>query len=363
MADDRVSHVHVTVVAAGTNALVSHVHATVVAADNSSVARLSHLHVTAIVNASVNFEWIDMFIEERFPTWIRYTSEGGPGFATLQNQATSGKTQRAGLWDEELGKFNVGILRGAEDVRAVRNLFAVVKGPLTGFRFKDNADYSTALTFVENKPGPVTSTDQQFGVGDGSTAAHQLIVTRPYGASSAIKTIFKPVSGTVLISQDGILVSNYVLDYTTGLVTWTPRTTVTGTDISFKDAGAGNWVIRSTSTSWANFVTGESIRVSGSVSNDTPVPLGVYIITGAVPAGAGDLDVTGTLIDEGPGATVTVDVHPYPRTPVVLKWGGLYDKPVHALKDSFAIRHEEGEEGNIQSGNIQLEELRMVSSL
>ena len=363
MADNRVSHVHITTVIADTgDTRVSHLHTTTVLADTSSTARLSHLHLTTVVNQSVDFAWCDVFYEIQFPTFVRFTSEGGPGFEVLQQRTTAGRVQRVGLWDENLKTFNLSMQRGATDIATVADFFDVVGGPEIGFRLKDHRDYSTA-TFVDNVPGTITNADMALGTGDDTTAAHQLYVTKSYDGQSRTKTIYKPVSSTILIAQDASTVTNYTLDDTTGVVTWTPRTSVTGTDISFVDIGAGDWVIRSTSTSWANFVTGEEIRVSGSTSNDTSVPDGTYTITGSVPAGAGDLDIIGTLVSEGTGASITVDVHPYPRTGVVLTWGGEWDTPVHLVDGTLAIRYVEGEDGTIQNVSAQFEELRQVDTL
>src|SRR5690242_11326531 len=66
---------------------------------------------------------------------------------------------------------------------------------LYGFRWRDRLDYSPASPGVA-----VTPTDQTLGLGNGATAAFQLVKT--YGASYAPyqRPIAKPVTGSVLVA-------------------------------------------------------------------------------------------------------------------------------------------------------------------
>jgi len=101
------------------------------------------------------------------------------------------------------------------------SFFHVVQGSYQGFRWKDWMDYkSTAVT------GTVARTDQTLGTGDGADVTYQLIKTYTAGAGSRVRTISKPVSGSVLVEVGGVLQTSgagndYTLDYTSGLVTFT----------------------------------------------------------------------------------------------------------------------------------------------
>ena len=81
------------------------------------------------------------------------------------------------------------------------------------------------IDFKSGAPGAaVTPTDQTLGVGNGVTAAFQLV--KRYGALHApyVRTIRKPVAGTVRVAVDGVENdegADWSCDLTIGLVTFT----------------------------------------------------------------------------------------------------------------------------------------------
>jgi uncharacterized protein (TIGR02217 family) len=94
--------------------------------------------------------------------------------------------------------------------------FEARNGRLYGFRWKDWGDYKSCLP--SGTPAP---TDQGIGTGDGSTTAFQLLKAYASGAQAWIRSITKPVAGTVSVALDGVTqASGLSVDTTTGLVTF-----------------------------------------------------------------------------------------------------------------------------------------------
>ena len=325
-----------------------------------AATRVTQMFSTGLVAAGPDLEWAECmsFLDERFPTDLATDpTSGGPGYQTLQTRVRSGFSQRIAEWQEELGRWTIaGSVLTHEQMTRIASLYRVAHGPRDGFRFQDPFDYAT-WQWSGEEPGQAAATDMRFGTGDGETVQFQLTVTRSYGAGTADKTIYKPVA-PILVAVNEVAVTSFALDDSTGVITFTPRVSAAGSDIEVLFT-AGKWVLRSTATSWLGFLAGDRIRVAGSASNDTAVPAGFYTVESPVPAGAGDLKVSETLITEAAGASITVDVHPAPRSGQSVKWGGEYDKPVHFVEDDLDVEHRE--QGTQFA--VLLEELRRKDTL
>ncbi|MCB1500457.1 MAG: DUF2460 domain-containing protein [Bauldia sp.] len=159
------------------------------------------------------------FHEVRFPTAIAFGSSGGPERRTEIVTLGSGHEERNGRWADSRRRYNAGYgIRSLDDLHAVIAFFEERRGRLYGFRWRDRIDFGSGL------PGAgVTPTDQTLGAGDGSTAAFQL--AKHYGAlhASWLRTIRKPVAGTVRVAVDGVEQdegADWSCDTTTGLVTF-----------------------------------------------------------------------------------------------------------------------------------------------
>ena len=76
------------------------------------------------------------------------------------------------------------------------------------------------------------ATGQLIGTGDDATTQFQLVKRYPSGSVSEVRTIAKPVAGTVRVYLDGVeQLSGWSVDVTTGVVTF-PTPPVTGIDIT-----------------------------------------------------------------------------------------------------------------------------------
>jgi uncharacterized protein (TIGR02217 family) len=85
--------------------------------------------------------------------------------------------------------------------------FRARRGKAYGFRFKGWTDYK--------------ATGQLLGTGDDAQTQFQLVKLYPSGSVIAVRTIAKPVSGTVKVYLDGMeQLAGWSVDTTTGLVTF-----------------------------------------------------------------------------------------------------------------------------------------------
>jgi uncharacterized protein (TIGR02217 family) len=160
-----------------------------------------------------------LFHETRFPTAISRASQGGPERRTDVVTLGSGYEERNARWADSRRTYNAGYgVRSLDDLHAVLAFFEERRGRLTGFRFRDHADWKSCAPSLTPQ-----ATDQRIGTGDGTTATFQL--TKTYGTAFApwTRAIKKPVAGTVLIAVDGVaqpLTTHAAVDTSTGLVTF-----------------------------------------------------------------------------------------------------------------------------------------------
>ena len=159
------------------------------------------------------------FHDVRFPLDISRGAEGGPERRTDVVVLGSGFEERNARWAHARRAYNAGYgIKSIDDLHAVIAFFEERRGRLHGFRWKDHADFKSAA------PGATpAATNQALGLGNGATAAFQLV--KRYGSLYAPydRSIGKPVAGTVLVAVAGTLATaglDYDLDLTSGLVTF-----------------------------------------------------------------------------------------------------------------------------------------------
>jgi uncharacterized protein (TIGR02217 family) len=157
------------------------------------------------------------FHEVLFPIEISLGSHGGPERRTEVVITGSGAEQRNSRWSGSRRRFNAGYgVASLEDLHRVLVFFEERRGRLYGFRWRDPLD------FKSSSPGrAITALDQEIGTGSGTRATFQL--SKAYGRDFApwVRTIHKPVAGSVLVAVDGALVSlgtTYAVDTVTGMV-------------------------------------------------------------------------------------------------------------------------------------------------
>jgi uncharacterized protein (TIGR02217 family) len=154
--------------------------------------------------------------EVRFPTAIAFGATGGPERRTEIVTLGSGREERNSRWADSRRRYNAGYgVRSLDDLHAVIAFFEERRGRLYGFRWRDRIDWKSCAPGVS-----VAATDQAIGTGDGAALTFQLGKT--YGADDApyLRTIAKPVVGSVLVAVDGAAAAGWTCDPATGLVTF-----------------------------------------------------------------------------------------------------------------------------------------------
>lgn len=149
------------------------------------------------------------FLEESLDLGYTFGTVGGPVFSTTIVNTGGGYEQRNSNWSQSRGKWQIGDrLYTREELDYVLNFFRACRGSAVGFRFKDWSDYQ--------------ATDELIGVGNGVITQFQLKKTYTVGAQSTVRTIKKPVIGSLLLKVASVpTVSGFSVDYTTGIVTFT----------------------------------------------------------------------------------------------------------------------------------------------
>ena len=157
------------------------------------------------------------FHEVRFPDNISRGARGGPERRTQIVELASGDEERNASWANSRRRYDVAYgIRRADDLASVVAFFEARNGRLHGFRYKDWADYKSGLPSQAISP-----TDQQIGTGTGSLQTFQLSKRYTSGAQTWVRTIAKPVTGTVRVALGMVeQMSGWTLDATTGVVTF-----------------------------------------------------------------------------------------------------------------------------------------------
>ena len=158
------------------------------------------------------------FDEIRFPTAISRGASGGPERRTEIVVMGSGREERNSRWADSRRTYNAGFsVKSLDDLHAMLRFFEERRGRLHGFRWKDHTDFKSCPP-----QQPVSNADQTLGVGDGVTASFQLVKRYGSGLRDYMRTIAKPVAGSVRLALNGVeQMSGWSADTTTGNVTFT----------------------------------------------------------------------------------------------------------------------------------------------
>jgi len=159
------------------------------------------------------------FHEVLFPLDVALKSVGGPERRTDIVSFGSGREERNARWAHSRRRYDAGYgVKTLDALRSVVAFFEERRGQLYGFRWRDRLDQNSAQA-----GSAITPLDQSIGVGDGATAAFQLVKT--YGSAFAPyrRPIAKPVTGSVRVAVDHVEVvadTAFTCDTVTGGVTF-----------------------------------------------------------------------------------------------------------------------------------------------
>lgn len=123
------------------------------------------------------------------------------------------------VWSRPIGRFDIGSgmqslswVDAGEVLSAIDNIITmhfVTRGGRDGFLFRDPADF-----YAE---------DEVIGTGDGSTTTFQLTKTYTNAGGSYVRTVKRPIAGTLTVSVNGVVVGEsggWSLNTTTGVLTF-----------------------------------------------------------------------------------------------------------------------------------------------
>ncbi|MBB2970147.1 DUF2460 domain-containing protein [Mesorhizobium sp. RMAD-H1] len=156
---------------------------------------------------------ISSFHDVRFPLGVSFGATGGPEWRNEIVTLTSGHEKRNARWAQSRRHFDAGTgLRSLQDLREVLAFFEARHGSLHAFRFRDPFDH-----VAEN---------ELIGTGDGRRADFQLLRRYGEGDGTYVRSITKPVAGSLSITVGGVgMVEGeaFTPDSLTGIVTFAPQ--------------------------------------------------------------------------------------------------------------------------------------------
>ena len=131
----------------------------------------------------------------------------------------SGYEERNSRWADSRRSYNAGYgVKSLSDLHTVIAFFEERRGRLHGFRWRDHMDWKSSAPTVAP-----AALDSVIGSGTGSLATFQLKKTYGSAFSPWVRTIKKPVTGTVRVAVAGVekaIGTHFTVDATTGVVTF-----------------------------------------------------------------------------------------------------------------------------------------------
>lgn len=154
------------------------------------------------------------FHEVRLPTRLAFGSTGGVERRTEVVTLGSGHERRSTPWSAGRRRYLIGAnLRTLDDMATLTAFFEARRGRLYGFRFRDFADFKSCAPGAAVTPG-----DQILGEGDGERATFALRKLYGDGPDAWVRSVTKPVDGSVRVAVDGVETTAFGTDLANGLV-------------------------------------------------------------------------------------------------------------------------------------------------
>lgn len=154
--------------------------------------------------------------DARFPTKLAAGSRFGQRHHTSVVSNQSAYSQRTPKLDMPLIVADVSsALTSTDGANELLRFFTARQGATYGFRFPHPFDRSSA---ANDRSDDIANTNQRLGIGDGATRRFQIRKSVSSGGITRLKTITKPVAGTVIAAIDRIATTAFDADPTTGEV-------------------------------------------------------------------------------------------------------------------------------------------------
>lgn len=153
--------------------------------------------------------------EVRLPSDLSLGSSLGPEFSTEIPPSASGFEQRSARW--QFGRMRGDLRYSVKTLAQLRTLYAFFlarHGMAQAFRVKDHQDYQAVFEGLDVSDGVTTVFQliKSYGVGDGYDVR---LIRKPVGIDFPLGNPYDSVK----LYADATLLSGWVLDYSTGLVT------------------------------------------------------------------------------------------------------------------------------------------------
>ncbi len=148
------------------------------------------------------------FYATQIPPAAAFGFQGGPEFSTNIKSMASGREKRNGEWLQCRHKYSCPFQNITNDnYLLIKAVHLGMRGQLHSFLFLDSADYQAS--------------NEQFGIGDGTTTVFQLSKTANAGGGATYtRTITKPNTDLGVIVRVNGVVTAAAVDPLTGLVTF-----------------------------------------------------------------------------------------------------------------------------------------------
>lgn len=159
------------------------------------------------------------FHEARLPARLAFGCTGGVERRTDVVSLASGHERRTSPWAQSRRRYLIATApRPLDEIAELVAFFEARRGRLCGFRFCDPTDWKSCAPAAQPAAG-----DQALGTGDGARKIFQLRKTYGAGTEAVVRTIAKPVAGTVKVAVAGLALAPgaFSVDVTTGLVSLT----------------------------------------------------------------------------------------------------------------------------------------------
>jgi uncharacterized protein (TIGR02217 family) len=153
------------------------------------------------------------FDEVSFPLNISVGLKRNTNRLNQTSVLSSGFSRSKQTWVDSRKSYDLSIVgKSVNELHTLKSFYLQRKGMLRGFRLKDWSDFKSC-----DPMQTPSDTDQILGTGDGTTTTFNL--RKLYG--TYYKRIYKPVSGSVVISLDDVSqASGWSVNTTTGIVTF-----------------------------------------------------------------------------------------------------------------------------------------------
>lgn len=164
---------------------------------------------------------LSSFHDVLFPLAVSFGATGGPERRNEIVALTSGREKRNARLSQSRHHYDAGTgLRSLDDLHEVIAFFEARRGSLHAFRFRDPFDMKSCAPGATPAP-----TDQQLGIGDGSTARFALVKVYGTGDDAHRRFIMKPADGSLRIAVAGVeeaSPADFAFDAATGEIVFAP---------------------------------------------------------------------------------------------------------------------------------------------